>query len=437
MTRDLREGTTMRTFFAALGTAATAMLGVAPHAAAQDQATITLWHHFTPDIEKAAIEEAAARFQAANPGVTIDITVVGSSDMASKTNAAMQANEPPDIFSGWGGGGLANYANAGLVQDITEAVEQDGWKERFVGGPLALYTLDGRVFGVPLRAGVWGMWIDKDLHAKAGIEGCPATWNDLLANVTKLKEAGIVPIALGGQAQWTSVGWYQYLALRMASWEHASGTARLKDRTGAFTDEPFVRAGDMIAELVAMEPFQPGYQGAPYDQQLSLAANGGAAMTFDGWWGGTWIPSAGTDVEATRARIGFCPFPEVEGGAGVPNTTMGSGNGFSVGRDAPPQAVDFLRFLTSDEEYTKLIEAKFAMPPVIVGTEALVSDPNSVAVIQLGATTPHFAHEWVQSLGPQFGTVLREQAAALTSGATNGAAAGLALEAAAQRAASQ
>lgn len=406
-------------------------------AAAQDAVTISLWHHFTPDVEKAAIEDAAKRFQELNPGVTIDITVVGSSDMASKTNASMQANEPPDIFSGWGGGGLAAYADNGLVQDITDAVATDGWADRFVAGPLALYALGGRNFGVPLRAGVWGMWIDSELHAKAGIEGCPATWNDLLGNVKKLKEAGIVPIALGGKDQWTSAGWLQYLSLRMATWEQASGTAKLKDRTGKFTDEPFVKAGDMIAELVALEPFQPGYQGSPYDEQLSLASNMGAAMTFDGWWGGTWIPAASTDVEAAKARIKFCPFPEVEGGAGVPGTTMGSGNGFSIGRDAPPQAVEFLRFLTSEAEYVKLVEAGFAKPPVMVGTEALVTDANSVAVIQLGATTPHFAQEWNQALGPKFGTVFKEQAAALMTGVTTGAAATQALEDAVVRIASE
>ena len=399
--------------------------------------TITLWHHFTPDIEKAAIEAAALRFQEANHGVTIEITVVGSSDMAAKTSAAMQANEPPDIFSGWGGGGLAAFADAGLVQDITDAVMLDGWGDRFVAGPLALYTLDGRIFGVPLRAGAWGLWVDKELTASAGIDDCPATWSDFLADVQTLKDAGIVPMALGGQAQFVSAGFYQYLAMRVASWEQASGTARLVDRTGSFADEPFVRAGDMIAELVALEPFQPGYQGAPYDQQLSVAGNGGAAMSFDGWWGGVWIPDASTDPEAARARIGFCPFPELEGGAGVPGTTMGSGNGFSVGRDAPPEAVEFLRFLTSDAEYNLLVEARFAMPPVIVGSEALITDPNALAVIELGATTPHFAQEWNQALGPMFGTVIKEQAAALTTGVTTGEAAALAIEEAALRAAAQ
>ena len=47
------------------------------------------------------MQDLADRFHAANPNVTIDITVVGASDMVAKTNAAMQANEPPDIFSGW------------------------------------------------------------------------------------------------------------------------------------------------------------------------------------------------------------------------------------------------------------------------------------------------------------------------------------------------
>ena len=74
-------------------------------------------------------------------------------------------------------------------------------------------------------------------------------------------------------------------------------------------------------------------------------------MTFDGWWGTTWVSSAGTDPEATKARLVFCPFPAVEEGAGDPLDVMGSGNGLSVGRDAPPEAIEFLRFITSQDVY--------------------------------------------------------------------------------------
>ena len=156
-------------------------------AQSEDPVTISLWHHFTPDVEKQAMQDLADRFHELHPNVTIDVSVVGASDMVTKTNAAMQAGEPPDIFSGWGGAALGNYAEAGLVQDLTDAMAVEGWKDQFIAGPLALYTISDHIYGVPIRAGAWGLWVDKELFAQAGIEGCPATWTDFLADVDALK----------------------------------------------------------------------------------------------------------------------------------------------------------------------------------------------------------------------------------------------------------
>jgi raffinose/stachyose/melibiose transport system substrate-binding protein len=48
----------------------------------------------------------------------------------------MQSGSPPDIFQSWGGGVLKQYADAGLVQDLTPSLQQDGWGPFFQPGPL-------------------------------------------------------------------------------------------------------------------------------------------------------------------------------------------------------------------------------------------------------------------------------------------------------------
>ena len=202
-------------------------------------------------------------------------------------------------------------------------------------------------------------------------------------------------------------------------------------------DAPFVKAGDLLAELVALDPFQSGYKGASYDDQLSQAANGKAAMTLDGWWGSTWISSAGTDQDATRARIKFCPFPSVDGGAGTAGDVMGSGNGFAIGRDAPAEAVDFLRFMTGSEEYRAMAESELrrAAHPRRHGgprqrSEHRAGDPA-------GRRCSAFAPEWNQSLGPVAGNALIEQSAGVMAGSISGKDAAQAIEDATKRAASE
>ena len=117
-----------------------------------------------------------------------------------------------------------------------------------------------------------------------------------------------------------------------------------------------VEAGEHVAELVAMEPFQDGFLAATWDApdgESGVMASQGAAMDLMGSWGlGAFRNQAGLAEQPETPlpfEIGWFPFPEVEGGAGAPTDAFGGGDGFIVGKDAPPETVDFLGFLTNVE----------------------------------------------------------------------------------------
>ena len=74
---------------------------------------------------------------------------------------------------------------------------------------------DGKNYGVPWDMGMVGWWYNKDLFKKAGIDKEPATWTEFLADVKKLKDAGITPIALGEKDSWTGMHIWSYLATRI------------------------------------------------------------------------------------------------------------------------------------------------------------------------------------------------------------------------------
>jgi hypothetical protein len=72
-------------------------------------------------------------------------------------------------------------------------------------------TLDGRVYGVPIRSmQLVVLFYHKPLFQKHRVQP-PKTWHDLLAAVDKFKSAGLIPIALGGQSRWTYLMWEEYL----------------------------------------------------------------------------------------------------------------------------------------------------------------------------------------------------------------------------------
>lgn len=56
------------------------------------------------------------------------------------------------------------------------------------------------------------------------------------------------------------------------------------------------------------------------------------------------------DAKAYDANLGWFPFPSVDGGKGDASDALGGGDGFAIGKNAPPAAIDFIRFLDQRRE---------------------------------------------------------------------------------------
>lgn len=93
---------------------------------------------------------------------------------------------------------------AGLMLDLTDVAEEQGWKD--IVNPSSLLdacTLDGRIYCAPVNIHSWQwIWLSHDAFAKAGVD-VPTDWNAFAAAAPKLEEAGPVPLAMGQQ------GWQQ------------------------------------------------------------------------------------------------------------------------------------------------------------------------------------------------------------------------------------
>ncbi len=381
--------------------------------AAQDRTVITWWHITTQEDQQALMQAAADAFMAANPDVEIEITVQENEAFKSKLSTSMQSGEPPDVFQSWGGGVLQQYAEAGLVRDITDDLATDGWGDSFGQAGLALYGSGERNYGVPWRLGMVGVWYSKQAFADAGIEAPPTTWAEFLATVETLKGAGITPISLGEGDKWPGHFYWVYLAIRnggQAAFEAAF------TREGSFADEPFVKAGQDLVQLVQLDPFQEGYLAATYPDSSGLFANGGAAMELMGHWSPGNMDALAEDPAALRADLGWFPFPTVEGGAGEPTDVLGGGDGFAIGANAPDQAVAFVRFLTSLDTQTAWAAEGFAVPPTVTGAEAAVTDENLLPIMELLPQASYFQLYYDQFLPPAVGGVVNDEVQGLFAG---------------------
>lgn len=395
--------------------------------AGSGKVTINWWHINTTDPLKTDWQTLANQYMASHPNVTIKITVIENDPFKTKLNTAMQAGTPPDIFQSWGGGVLQQYARAGLMKDITADLQKDGWGDSFSSAALNLYGYNGKYYGVPWDVGAVGFWYNKALFARAGIQQPPATWADFLADIAKLKVAGITPIALGEKDKWPGAFYWEYLAVRLGG-KDAFDKAYNRNG-GAFTDPTFVQAGQYLQQLVALQPFQNGFLGAGYDtDERPLMGNSKAAMELMGQWAPSNNAASATDKKGPE--FGFFPFPTLPDQKGTPTDVLGGGNGFGIGKNAPPETVDFVKFLTSAENQRAEAKKGALLPPVKAALDG-VTDPNLQAVAQLVSTASYYQLYYDQFMSPAVGNTVNDQTQALFAGSATPQAAAAAIDAAA------
>ncbi|HUN07675.1 MAG TPA: extracellular solute-binding protein [Aggregatilineales bacterium] len=369
-------------------------------AAAQENVVVRWWHIVTTPAEfPVHMEQVANDFMAANPNVTIEITSLENEAFKERLATVMQAGDPPDLFQSWGGGVLWNYASAGLLRDITPELTADGgaWQNSFSAqAALNLFKYEDGYYGAPWNFGAVGFWYNTELFEQAGITELPATWDEFLGVVQQLKDAGITPIALGQKDKWPGHFWWVYLAIRtggQATFEAAY------TRQGSFADAPFVQAGELLNQLIALEPFQEGFLGQTYGDEAAAVGNGTAAMELMGQWAPGVQRGNSTSGEGIGDKLAWFPFPAVEGGLGTPSDVLGGGDGIAVGVNAPDAAIDFLKYFTSAEVQATHVEVMGTLPTV-AEAEAGVTDPLMQTILGFRNNASYYQSYYDQFLPP-------------------------------------
>lgn len=373
--------------------------------------TINWWHITTAEPGVTVYANLAKAFEAANPNVKVVITPLANEAFKSKLTTVTQAGNPPDVFHSWGGGVLADQVEAGLVKDVT--ADTQAWIGDLLPAALQPYTIDGKLYGVPFDVGMVGFWYNKDLFAKGGISAPPKTWAEFLTAVSTLKSKGITPIALAGKDKWPGHFYWAYLACRIAGLPAIAQA----QKDGNFNTPDFIAAGAELKKLVDLQPFQKGFLAAQFDQpggQGATMGNGLAAMELMGQWAPSNQESTSASGKGLGDKLGFFTFPTVDGGKGAGTDAFGGGNGFAIGKNAPPAAIEFVKFLLSADSQRKMIEAG-VLPTNKAAADAIKSENLKTVATTLASATG-FQLYLDQAFPPAVGTEVNDQVAALIAG---------------------
>lgn len=401
------------------GAAAIAVVASMLAAAVPAQAATIKWLHLETNPDRLVVmEDIAKRYEDANAGVDVELQFLENEAFKAKLPTLLQSNDPPSLFYSWGGGVLKAQSETGAIRPIDAALDADGgaWRNQLSQGAISGMTFDGKVWAAPFKSGVVSFWYNKALFEQAGVDGTAIkTWDDFTGAVQKLKDAGITPLACGGGDKWPIHFYWSYLAMREAG--QAGFEAAKNGENGGFIAEPFLKAGQKLAELGAMEPCQDGWQAATWPETVPVFDDGRSAMIlgFENMATPTGQARNATDgVGLSQDNIGRFAFPTIEGGAGLITEDFGGLNGWVITTAAPPETEDFVKFLTNAENM-KLMAALGDLP-VIKGGEDGVTDPTlKDAVAQMAKATWH--QNYVdQDLGPNVGRVVNDMSVGIFAG---------------------
>jgi raffinose/stachyose/melibiose transport system substrate-binding protein len=395
-------------------------------AAAAD--TTVKWLHIEANPAQVKIwEEVARAYEAAHPGVKIEMRFLENEAYKAKLPTILQSKDRPNIIYSWSGGVLKSQIEAGVLEDITDQVR--GYSDTITPAALAAFSQNGHVYGLPIALSQVGFLYNKDLMAKANVDATVIkSWDDLLAAVKALKAAGVTPIVVGGGDKWPLHFYWTHLAVRIGG--KAGFDAALRGENGGFTGETFRKSGELFKQLVDLQPFQNGFLGFKNPQAVGYFGDGKAAMTLA-------ISViyhlqralAADKVGLGEDKIGWFDFPVVPGGKGAPTDTLGGITGWLITKGSPKEATDFLKFFISKDVQTRLAAGNFLVP-VVKGADAGINNGFMKRIAENLAKSNYHQNFYDQTLGPSVGRVVNDVSAEIAGGSMTPQQAATAIEAA-------
>ena len=263
-------------FFGKTMTAAAALVMTNSMTFAED---VEVLHWWTSGGEAAALNVLKDDLGTKSIG-WVDMPVAGGGGEAAMTalRARVTAGDPPTAVQMLGFD-ILDWAGEGALGDLTEVATAEGWDAVVPAALQGFSKSDGKWIAAPVNVHStnW-VWINKAALDATGL-GEPTSWEELVAVLDKMKEAGITPLGHGGQA-WQDATVFDGIVLGM-------GTDFYK---AAFIDlDPAALGGEQMAEafnrLIKLSTYvDANFSGRDWNLASAMVINGEAGMQMMGDW---------------------------------------------------------------------------------------------------------------------------------------------------------
>ncbi|NNH67688.1 ABC transporter substrate-binding protein [Rhizobium laguerreae] len=259
---------------------ALALAGASVSARAADVKEVQMLHWWTSGGEAAALN--VLKQDLSKEGYAWkDVPVAGGGgDAAMTALKAMVAAGTYPTASQMLGYTVLDYAQAGVMGDLTETAKKEGWDKSVPAALQKFSVYDGKWVAAPVNVhSVNWLWINKAVMDKIGGTQ-PKTFDELIALLDKAKAAGVIPLALGGQ-NWQEATMFDSIVLSTGGPEFYKKAFNDLDEESLKSDT-MKKSFDNLATIIKY--VDPNFSGRDWNLATAMVIKGDALVQVMGDW---------------------------------------------------------------------------------------------------------------------------------------------------------
>jgi raffinose/stachyose/melibiose transport system substrate-binding protein len=243
-----------------------------------DNKTLTL-----ASVDQGSIEDVVKAFEAANPGVKVNLTTAGADQYQQQIRTQLSSGTAPDVMTVWPGNGNpgATYvlAKPGYLLDLSD----QPWAAKLPDAFKTVAQYEGKTYNALFGLNGIGAVYNDDALKKSGLTA-PTTWTQLLKFCGDAAGKGTPAFALGIQDNWvTQLVLYALVATTVFGADKEFD-AKLQSGQATFSNSQWTTAMAKYQEMAKARCFQKNPLGTSYEASQTLAATGKTLGIVQGNW---------------------------------------------------------------------------------------------------------------------------------------------------------
>lgn len=259
--------------------AALALAGAVAAHAADAPLKANVIHWWTSGGESAAIKQFAQAYDQAG-GQWVDNAIAGADQARATAINRIVGGDPPTAAQFNTSKQFHDLIDQGLLNNVDAVAAKENWNGILPDSILNQIKVNGHFYAAPVDIHMqdW-FFYSKPVFAKAGIAAEPKSMDELFADLDKLKKAGVIPLALGGQA------WQEKITFDaiFADMDRNLYMKVYRDRDANAVNSPAFK--NVLTTFKRLHNYvDPGSPGRNWNDATALVISGKAGVQIMGDW---------------------------------------------------------------------------------------------------------------------------------------------------------